>query len=38
MQHEVLRCRPGIVTSSEHATIPDAVHHFVLRRIRETPQ
>ena len=36
-QHEVVRCRPGIVTYSEFFTIPGlAVHRFALHRIRET--
>jgi len=33
-----MRCRPGIVTHAEFGTIPDAVHHFVLHRVRETVQ
>jgi len=33
---EMVRRGPGIVTSSEYGTIPDAVHHCVLHRIRET--
>jgi putative membrane protein insertion efficiency factor len=31
-----MRCRPGIVTSAESRTIPDAVHLFALHRVRET--
>jgi hypothetical protein len=30
-----MRCRPVIVANSESFAIPDAVHHFVLHRIRE---
>jgi len=39
-QHEVVRCRPGIVTNSEFSAIPDqrctASLRCALHRIRET--
>jgi hypothetical protein len=36
-QHEVMRCRPGIVTNSERETIPDQrCTACALHRIRET--
>ena len=34
-QREAVRCRTGTVTSSACATVPDAVHHFVLHRVRD---
>jgi hypothetical protein len=34
LQHEVMQCRPGIVTVCNGPG--SAVHHFVLHRVRDT--